>query len=279
MKAWTKGVLVVALGFVACRPYTTFPSTHLGLRLTTPKLAKQFGRDLKQVDRPFQLHEQGVNGTGVLMAFFQQLEEGGGAYVSDVSYALQLTYGGKNIECVSRIRVDDGTPEPPDAQEVTDECDGEPEYTTTVKPWRPRAVDASVVDHDMKCEQHAQQIIEETPKYENSYNAEIRLYIPPGHMAKAHSRIVHYEECTYEPNARRVHRYEHFVAARFSPPDLDQIRTRYADLPLVQEPPLCHVIELAPGQAPRQHITANVAAGPPFKPVVDPRAYEELCDC
>jgi hypothetical protein len=279
MKAWTKGVVVVALGFVACRSYTTFPSTHLGLRLTTPKLARQYGRDPKHVDRPFKLEEQGVNGTGVLMAFFRELEDGGGAYVSNVSFALQLTYDGKNIECVSRIRVDDGTPEPPEAPVAADECDGAPEYTTTVKPWQPRTVDASVVDREMKCEQHAQQIIEETPKYENTYNAEIRLYIPPGHMAKSYSRIVHYEECTYEPNRRRVHRYEHFVAARFNPPDLEQIRRRYADLPLVQEPPLCHVIQLAPGESPRQHITADVVSGPPFKPVVDPRGYEEICDC
>src|ERR1043165_4201469 len=181
MKAWTKGAVVVALGFVACRPYTTFPSSHRGLRLTTPQLAKQYGRDLKHVDRPFQLVEQGVNGTGVLMTFFQELEQASGAYVSDVSYALQMTYDGKNIECVSRIRVDDGTPEPA-AEVPTDERDGEPEYTTTVKAWRPRTVDASVVDRELKCQQHAQQVIEDAPKYDSVYGAETRLYIPPGRM-------------------------------------------------------------------------------------------------
>jgi hypothetical protein len=273
MKAWTKGAVVVALGFVACRSYTTFPSNHRGLRLTTPQLAKQYGRDLKHVDRPFQLLEQGVNGTGVLMAFFQELEQASGAYVSDVSYALQMTYDGKNIECVSRIRVDDGTPKP-EVGAPSDDRDGEPEYTTTVKPWRPRTVDASVVDRDLKCQQHAQQVIEDAPRYDSVYGAETRLYIPPGRMPLNHARIVHYEECTYEPNQRRVHRYEHFVAARFNPPDLEQIRKRYADLPLVQEPPLCHVISLEPGQSPRQHIAADVAFGPPFKPMIDPRGFE-----
>lgn len=272
MKAWTKGGVVIALGFVACRSYTTFPSNHRGLRLTTPKLAKQYGRDMQHVDRPFQLLEQGVNGTGVLIAFFRELEEANGAYVSGVSYALQLTYDGKNIECVSRIRVDDGTRDEPEAP-VVDDSD-EPEYTTTVKPWRPRTVDASVVDRDIKCEQHAQQVIEDAPKYDSVYGAETRLYIPPGRMPLVHSRIVHYEECTYEPSKRRVHRYEHFVAARFNPPDLEQIRKRYADLPLVQEPPLCHVIQLEPGMSPRQHIAADVAYGPPFRPMTDPRGFE-----
>jgi hypothetical protein len=279
MAGWTKGIVVIAVGFVACQSYTTFPSSRPGLRLTTAKLARQYGRDVQHIDRAFRLDDQGANGTGILMAFFQQLESEGAAYVSDVSYALQLTYGGKNIECVSKIVVDDGSRAAPSAPAAPEVSDGEPEYTTTVKPWRPRTADTWVVDREMKCEQHAQQIIEETPKYENTYNAEIRLYIPPGHMAKSYSRIVHYEECTYEPNRRRVHRYEHFVAARFNPPDLEQIRRRYADLPLVQEPPLCHVIQLAPGESPRQHITADVVSGPPFKPVVDPRGYEEICDC
>jgi hypothetical protein len=59
-----------------------------------------------------------------------------------------------------------------------------------------------------------------------------------------------------------VHRYEHFVAARFNPPDLAKLGHRYADVELVEEPPVCHEIVVKPGQALRQHISANVYWGP-----------------
>src|SRR5262245_13811278 len=125
MGAWTKGVVVVAIGLVACQSSTTFPSLHRGLRLTTATLARHYGRNPQHVDRAFQLEEQGVNGAGLLMAFFQDVENRGAIYISDVSYALQLTYGGKNIECVSKIIVDDGSRAAPAAPAAPEADDGE----------------------------------------------------------------------------------------------------------------------------------------------------------
>ena len=265
-------IVVVAAGvwFAACQPAnitSTLPSPRAGMRLTTEVVARQLSRHAQHIDVPFRLVERGVNGTGILLAFLQRMETYGVGYVSDVSYALQLTHNGTTIECVSKILVDDGSRAIAEATgEATSEAtsaapgegDGEVEYTTTVKPWRPRATDAWVVDRDMVCKQHAQQVATHEPRYENDYNAEIGRAIAPGGIPIETTTIVHYDECAYQPNRHLVHRYEHFVAARFSPPDLDVIKRSYADLPLVPEPPLCHEIRLPPGQALRHHIDATI---------------------
>jgi len=232
------------------------PSPRAGLRITTAQVAQQHSRQTSHVNVPFQLVAQGVNGTGILIAFLQRMETYGATYVSDVSYALQMTYNGTTVECVSKIDLDDGSRAV--AAAAAPEDDGGAEFTTTVKPWRPRTTDAWVVDRDMVCEQHAQQVAVAQPRYDNDYTAEIGRYIPPGQLPIETTAIMFYDQCSYQPNRRYVHRYEHFVQARFSPPDLGVIRRSYADLPLVPEPPLCHEIKLAPGQAPRHHIDADV---------------------
>lgn len=250
------------LGSLACqtRNATTVPSPRLGLRLTTPEVARQLSRQSLRVDIAFDLAGRGVSGTGILLGFLQRMQTYRASYVSELSYALQMRYGGKDIECVSKIRVDDGRREAAERTTAApdDDDDGEVEYTTTIKPWRPRATDAWVVDREMVCKKHAQQVQAYVPRYETTYNAEVGRALFAKDMPAETSAIVYYDECSYEPHRRYVHRYEHFIAARFSPPDLDDIARRYADLPLVQEPPLCHEIRLAPGQHLRQHIDADV---------------------
>jgi hypothetical protein len=253
------GVVLIGLSFAACqsKPAGTVPSPRAGLRVTTPTVARQLSRHTQHVNVPFLLAEQGVNGTGLLIAFLQRMQIYGAIYVSDVSYALQMTYNGATVECVSKIDVLDGS-RPAAVAEALPDDQGDAEFITRVKPWRPRTTDAWVVDRDMVCEQHAQQVAAHEPRYENSYNAEIRRLMPPGYMPHEDTAIVFYDECAYRPNRRYVHRYEHFIQARFSPPDLEVIRRSYSDLPLVHEPPLCHEIKLAPGQPLRQHIDADV---------------------
>ena len=264
---------VVILGAVwlsACEapPKATLPPARVGLRLTTPEVARGTGFHVQHVDLPFQLVERGVNGTALLIAFLQRLESHGAIYASELSYALQMTRGSQTIECVSKIIVDDGRPRAPAAPvpAADDASDGEVEYTTTVKPWTPGTADAWVVDREMKCQQHAQQVASNEPRYENRYNAEIGRYMSARQMPIETTKIVHYDQCTFEPTRRFVHRYEHFVASRFSPPDLDVLQRQYADGQVTQTPPLCHEIRLAPGQALRQHIGAEIQ----FSSLVEP---------
>jgi len=135
---------MVLLTACEARTSATLPPARVGLRLTTPEAARRSSSHLRHVDLPFQLVDRGVNGTALLIGFLQRLESYGGVYASDVSYALQMTRGNQTIECVSKIVVDDGTrPEYAAAAAAADDPgDGEPEYTTTVKPWTPGVADA-----------------------------------------------------------------------------------------------------------------------------------------
>jgi hypothetical protein len=257
------------LCITACDPgaRSTLPPVRVGLRLTTPEVARRASLHSLHVDLPFQLAERGVNGTALLLGFLQRVEGHGAIYASDLSYALEMTYGGRNIECVSKIEIDDGRREPAAPSPATgDPQDGEAEYTTTVKAWTPRAADAWVVDRTMVCKQHAQQVATHEQRYENRYNAEIGRYMSAAQMPIETTKIVNYDQCTFEPTRRFVHRYEHFVASRFSPPELDVLQHQYADGILIQGPPLCHEIQLAPGQAPRQRIEAAIY----FQTMIEP---------
>jgi len=266
-----KVVIISALYLTACEARTsaTLPPARVGLRMTTPEAARRSSSHLQHVDLPFQLVDRGVNGTALLIGFLQRLEGHGVAYASDVSYALQLTHNGQSIECVSKIDVDDGARRepvaaPPAAAEPSSD---EVEYTTTVKPWTPRTADAWVVDREMVCKQQAQQVASDEPVYENRYNAEIGRYMSARQMPTAGTKIVQYDECRFEPTRRFVHRYEHFVASRFTPPELAVIQAQYADGQLLQGPPLCHEIQLAPGQGLRQHIEADIHFSRQIEPV------------
>lgn len=269
MRNLARGLLAIGLWSLACHTpkAASVPSPRAGLRLTTTKVARQLSRQSLHVDIPFALEAQGVSGTGILLAFLQRMETYRAAYVSDLSYALQMTYNGMAIECVSTIRVDDGAHASAPTAALPDEHeDDDVEYSTTVKPWRPPETDAWVVDREMVCKRHAQQVPARVPRYENTYAAEVRHLRWGNAIPVENTAIVHYDRCTFEPVRRYVHRYEHFVAARFSPPELDAIARRYADLPLVHEPPLCHQIQLAPGRALRQHIEADVHFHAPIVP-------------
>jgi len=252
--------LALLVALAGCKGSSTFPARKVGLRITTAEFARKNSHHSTHLDLPFRVSDKGVNGTALVLAYLQRAQEIGALYVSDVTYALQVKYNGVPIECVSKIRVDDPTAPPPPAVEAAPETsDDEPEYETTVKPWRPNTADQWVVDRELKCTKRAQQVVTTEPRYDNRYNAEVKRYIPPGGMPMEPTpHIVHYDECKLEPTKRFVHRYEHFLAAHFAPPDMAEVAKRYAERTLVEEPPLCHEIQVAPGQALRHHISSDV---------------------
>jgi hypothetical protein len=66
------------------------------------------------------------------------------------------------------------------------------------------------------------------------------------------------ERCEAHPVQRTVRRYDHFVAARFAPPELATIGRDHADGTLVEAPPVCHPIDVEPGVSLQHRIEAEV---------------------
>jgi hypothetical protein len=249
-----RAVGLVAIATIGCR--AEYPHARVGLRLATAATAKQYSARTQHIDLPFQLSGNGVNGTALVFDYLQRLEAAGAIYVSDLAYAIQVRHNGTPIECVSKIVLRGAEPAPAagSGSDAIDDAAGE--YSTTVVPFRPDATDTWVIDRELACKRHATQVVSEGTKYDTVYDVTVggHLEVNPKEIK---TDIVYYDACELGPAVRRVHRYEHFVAARFNPPDVRMIGHRYADLELVEEPPLCHEIVVKPGQPLRQHITSD----------------------
>jgi hypothetical protein len=263
-------LVLVIVASTACGKLTTnFPDPTQGMRFASASYGRDHAARSKHVDLPFQLKREGVNGTALLLGFLQAVEQSGAKYVSDVSYALELVYRGVPVECVSTIVVVDGDappPLPPPAPAPTDDV-----YTTTVKPWSPDIQDRSVVDREMVCQQRAINTTHREQRWAADYNAEVLRNPNPearstgqGYNPRTESRMVDvtdatfYDACGFDAEKRFVHRYAHFIAAKFVPPDLDQLRKSYSDFKLVELPPACHRVDRVAGAPLRQHITADL---------------------
>ena len=268
------GILLIAgtaLTLAACRSSTAFPSQHQGLRWTSRKHGEQHATGREHVALPFALDPGGTNGTAVLLGYLKTLEQRGARYVSDVSIAIQLRHDGVPIECVSQIVVDDGAapapkPGPPEPEPPADPG-AEPEYATTIRPWQPARISAWVTDRDLVCTQEGVLVTGVAAKYPERTAAETaRLWAPAetrgnGALPSQNiptSEIVWEDRCTWRAVRRKVLRYDHFVAARFSPPDLARVGRQYADWRLTESPPMCHPIEVPAGARLQQRIEAEV---------------------
>jgi hypothetical protein len=262
-------LVLIVLATTACGKLSTnFPDPTQGMRFVPVSYGHDHAARSQHVDLPFQLKQQGVNGTALLIGFLQTIERSGAKYVSNVSVSLELVYRGMPVECVSTILVDDGnTPSPPPPAPAP----ADDEYTTTVKPWSPELEDRSVVDREMVCQQRAVETTHREHRWEADYNAEVKRNPNPearsdgqGYNPKTESRMVDvtdasfYDACGFEAEKRFVHRYAHFIAAKFVPPDLGQVRKIYSDYNLVELPPACHRVARVAGAPLRQHITADV---------------------
>ena len=240
-----------ALMLTACRSSTTFPSQHQGLRWTSRQHGEQHSLRREHLALPFALDPAGTNGTATLLGYLAALEERGARFVSDVSIAIQLRHNGVPIECVSQILVvDDDEPAAPAAPSAPEPApaadpDAEPEYATTVRPWQPGQNSAWVTDRDLVCTKEGVLVTGRAGKYPERTAAETaRLWAPaenrgPGALPSQiipTSEIVWEDRCELHAVRRKVVRYDHFVAARFAPPDLARIGRRYSDWRLVEAP-------------------------------------------
>lgn len=256
--------------------HTETPRAHVGMRLTTAAAAKKYSLRSRHVELPFFLAEQGVNGTALMFDFLQKLESTNALYAAELSYAIQVRLGATPIECVSKVSL--VTNAPPPAKPAPSEDSSE--YSTTVKPFRPDATDTWVTDRELACKQHATQVVTRADRYDTSYDVQVGGHLE--WMPKDYkSEIQYYEACDFAQKRKYVHRYEHFVAARFNPPNLTMVGHRYADVELVEEPPVCHEIVVKPGEPLHHHMTADAFYGPDveIKPVENPIVYDPILGC
>jgi hypothetical protein len=273
MRATTRLVIAgIALTLAACRGPATFPSQKAGLRWTHRAHGVQHSTQREHVTLPFVLDPEGTSGTATLLAYLRALEQQGARFVSDVSIAIQLRHNGVPIECVSQILVEAGTAPPappaaaPEVEPVADPA-AEPEYSTEVRPWQPGRSNAWVDDLDLICKQEGVLVTGYAGKYPERTAAETaRLWAPaetrgngalPSQIIPI-STIEWEERCQLRTVRRQVVRYDHFVAARFAPPDLGRIGREYSDWRLVEAPPQCHPIEVPQGARLQQRIEAEV---------------------
>jgi hypothetical protein len=273
MRAKTRLVIAgIALALAACRGSTKFPSQKNGLRWTHRAHGVQHSTQREHVTLPFVLAPEGTSGTATLLAYLRALEQQGARFVSDVSIAIQLRHNGVPIECVSQIVVEDGTATPatppagPAAEPAADPA-AEPEYSTMVRPWQPGRSNAWVNDLDLICSKEGVLVTGYAGKYPERTAAETaRLWAPaetrgngalPSQIIPV-SKVEWEERCQLRTVRRQVVRYDHFVAARFAPPDLARIGREYSDWRLVEAPPRCHPIEVPNGARLQQRIEADV---------------------
>jgi hypothetical protein len=263
-----RSILIMAVASTACGKLSTnFPDPDEGMRFVPVSYGHDHAARSQHVDMPFQLKQQGVNGTALLLGFLQTVEQSGAKYISSVSYSLELVYRGMPVECVSTILVDDGhTPAPPPPEPPP----ADDEYTTTVKPWSPELEDRSVTEREMVCQQRAGERTHREHRWAADYNAEVKRNPNPeartggGYNPHTESRMVDvtdatfYDACSFDAAQRFVHRYAHFIAAKFVPPDLDKVGKIYSDFKLVELPPACHRVDRVAGAPLRQHLAADL---------------------
>jgi hypothetical protein len=209
---------------------------------------------------PFELDPDGSSGDAIVLDYLREAEASGARYASDLAIELQFLYHGEPMECVSEIVLEDrAAPVAPASPPPAAEEPAPDEYTTTVKPWRPAEVTLWVTDRELACTKHAHQVIVDEPRYESRFDIEVKEPIAPGAMPiDQRAKIVWTDDCHLESKYREVHRYAHFVATKFTPPDWDRIARAYAEAHLVEQPPECHRFQRAAGTPLRQMIRGTL---------------------
>ena len=245
------GACLIAIA--ACHP--TFPENAPSLKITDAAFGAQHSKRTVPYAMPFELDPTGSNGTALVLAYLHGAEDAGARYVSDLAIALQFTYRGKPMECVSHVALEHLTPVPapgPPAAPI------EP-FTTMVTPWRPDEVKAAVTDRDLACTKHGQHVMSVEPDFETRYDVTVPRKLQPGYMpTHEEMTIVWTDECVLVDNHHIVRRYAHFIATKFTPPDWARITREFSDWKLIEQPPECHTFERVAGAPLHQAIRGTI---------------------
>ena len=213
---------------------------------------------------PFALDERGTSGTAVVLGYLKIAEAHGARYVDELAYVIPLRRGDVPIECVSRIVL--GSRRAHIADRVATAAAGTHAGASTspsaVATFEPARVHATVTDRELACERQGTVVRELGPRYGSLYDAENprRFVTPSGDavMPITGADLQWQDICELREVRRAVERYDHFVATRFAPPDLDRISRTLAAEPLVELPPVCRTVRVEPGAPLRPRVEANV---------------------
>lgn len=233
------------------------PAAPGKVELVDAAAATKYSRYHQHVEVPFDLDRAGISGTALALGFLQGAQARGASYVSDLSIAIDFEHAGVPVECVTTIIV--GAPAHPAGEDAAPApvAPADDIYSTTVRPWQPDVVTATVDDREPVCKKHGHQVIGMVPDYESRFDVTVARYIAPGEMPMhQEAQIVWTEDCTLASVHHTVRRYAHLVAARVTPVDLARIGREFASSPLTESPPVCH--KLAAGEQPHQRITGDV---------------------
>jgi hypothetical protein len=246
---------IATLASCASAPLTapsTAPTNLSEMKITDGSFAAGHTAQHETVDIPFELDPDGSSGTAIVLAYLRVAESSGARYASDLAIELQFLYHGEPMDCVTKIALEDpAAPAPP--VEPAPPTDEPGEYTTSVKPWRPGEVTMWVTDRELACAKQGNQVVVDAPRYESRFDVEVARPLEPGEMpVEKKAMIVWTDECHLESKYREVHRFAHFVATKFTPPDWTWIGKTYAEARLVEQAPECHRFQRTPG-APLVH--------------------------
>lgn len=227
-------------------PPSAAPSNNSLLRITDGAFATGHAAHSAQADIPFELDPDGSAGTALVLAYLRVAESTGARYASDLAIELQFLYHGEPMDCVTRIALED--PAAPAAPVEPPPADEPGEYSTSVKPWHPGEVTMWVTDRELACTKKGNQVVVDAPRYESRFDVEVARPLEPGQMpVDKKAVIVWTDECHLESKYREVHRFAHFVATKFTPPDWAWIGKTYAEARLVEQAPECHRFQRTPG--------------------------------
>lgn len=231
LRMWLVGMVTVTVA--GCHGLSTdFPDPQAGMRFANDDMARKSSASSERVDVPFQLKPTGTDGTELVIEFLQAVEPRGAKYISDVSVALQLVYKGVPVECVSTIRVEANGP------------------AKSAETWRAELDERWAIDRVQECNRQHAAAAAASPEAgadagsSSGYQADFGDSTSDGAVP----------DCTLDPHDRFDKRFEHFVAAKFTRPDLAKVTKQFSDLKLVETAPACHRIE----RVVHQHIAANL---------------------
>jgi hypothetical protein len=256
----SRAILIAILSSSACggaRP----AARRAPLRWTDRTFGEQHSVSHERLVLPFTVDPQGTSGTAVVLHLLRAAQARGARYVSDVAIAIQFRRGDTPIECVSRVVLQDAAPvaaaaaapAPPAAAVAPDPA----HRSVEPLPVEPLQVEARVVDRELRCQKQHALVVQPGHDVAEQFESGVGPSDPRPGPSSPKGRLEWQDRCKLEPVERTVRRYDHFVAARMTPPDPGPLGL-HADRPLAEAPPACRALDLPPGEPLVHRIEAEV---------------------
>jgi hypothetical protein len=221
--------------------------------------AAKFAISEERLEIPF---GQGENGTRLVLALMEHARTRGAAWVGGVEFLQVFKWRGQLIECSTPLARPAQTQAVPASAPadlaVTTAADGEPTYSSSVEPPRPRRASATVSEEVIHCQRHGQSRIEWVARYDNHNDVEVRRNME--YMPLDKTIVVDWKtECRAERKTREVERLDFQLRLGWQPPDWALLSPAWADEPIVDGSPRCYrVTGKDIGEPPRHRMKARL---------------------